>query len=483
MRVAPKVGIISATANLRLDWKTTIGEWIDNALDAGATSVAVEFGERGKGSFVSVTDNGRGTTRMDAFATLGDHQPHVSTSLGRHGIGAKHGAIWAGGVDSTFHVISIHGKKKRTIDVNWYNVAKNDWETDDPRVAEALPGEVGTKLVVRPLQRIIPHGADWDRLGRELGYMYWQAIKDGAQITMRAPTKGATPRPIKGWELPRLDLDHIKATVDVAGRFATVHCGIVADGVVNDRSGLTYVHGFRVIKAATSAGCGDYNISRVCGYVVLDRSWSLTQHKDDISTHGEALYLAIEEAIRPLLERAEKAGMRLETAALAGQVSGRLNAFISSGGLAKAKRGPGERRGRKTPTCKGGKHKRSEVEQDGSAFRSRCGACQVVFENLGADAGIGEFKAPTIILNSGIPFVAEQQKSNNVAALVAIASQVVVVHECTHLDDSRQTTFRFPGIALGDMEAGERINRLSGLMLSSPVALDGRPLLEPIAAE
>jgi len=328
-----------------------------------------------------VKDNGVGAADLIPFVRLGDHQRRESTRLGRYGIGAKDAALWAGGESSRFTVTSVYGGKKRVLVVQWATLARNNWRADGATEFDAEPGDAGTTLVVQPT-RPPPHGSEWDRLVSNLGYLYSPALKRGVQITLERKTRGSEPEPVPQWKLPAFDGEVIDRTLEVAGKKVHVHCGVVPHGVENPRPGLTYFHGFRVILTNCLRGCGSYTATQVCGYVGLDSGWKLAKNKDEIIDDCEALYAAVELACKPVLERAHKLGMQMQSSAFEAKVSDALTAAL--GGMAKAKREPASADGSKKPTGCGGKHKRAAKEQDGDKFRRRLGAnIRVVHQNLG----------------------------------------------------------------------------------------------------
>ena len=376
-KAIPNAHVLYSYASQRLTWKEALCEWIDNALDVEATSVAIEVSQE----HVSIADNGAGCADLRAFVTLGESKRHPGSELGVWGVGSKDAALWIGGVNSSLHVQSVHRGQMRDLRVHWESMAKNEWDPGDqrdPRPAE--PGEAGTRITVRAVQgklpRRIPEGAEWDRLVADIGYCYSPAIKRGAQITLRAKKKGAIAVPAPRWQMPKFDGETVDTIVTVNGKNARVYCGLVADGEQNPRWGLTYSRGFRVILESSQKGCGSYNISRVCGFVEMDKSWrsDMGKNKSEIIRNADDLYAAVEIACRPVLERADRIGMELRSQAFEAQVSETLNNALAAA-TAKAKRkSPTKAEEGATPTKIGGKHKKAAVEQDGATFPGKTSA-------------------------------------------------------------------------------------------------------------
>jgi len=415
--VAPVGHILRSLRSQRIAFWMLLAELVDNSLDAGATTIHLDY----RGNRLTISDNGRGTSRPQALATLGEHRSHSSTILGRYGIGAKDALLALGTEQSTCRVETVNAGNWRGFEWRWIDIAKS-WEAEEPTVRPSTDGELGTKITVWPLDRD-PNSKQRESVIRELGYIYSPAIKKGCQITIRWKGARGTPEPIPRWEWPALDGELVDTTIDVAGKVARVRCGVIHRDVKERRYGLHYVHGPRVILGGTAKGCGAYSPTRVCGVVELDGSWALAKNKDAIVAHADELYAAVEEAIRPVLIRAEQQGMAMHSRAFEDAVSGMLNAALLNAN-AKAKRDRGDKRGTRQPNGRGGRHKRARKEQDGNTFPARgyAGSVRVHHERLGEDAGIGEVKWPNIVMNMDSPFVATVYASQNVEATYALAA-------------------------------------------------------------
>lgn len=476
----PKVELLKALAASRLDVETALGEWIDNALDAGATSIAVVASP--SESYVSIADNGAGCPTLENFAILGDHSAHKTTRLGRYGIGSKDAALWLGGEKSTLAIVSTHGAKRRRLTVNWESMARDGWRIDQPEIFDAAPSDRGTQLEVTPIVRKLPSGADWTALLQRLGFTYSPALKRGAQITMHLAVKrkASAPTPIPRWEMPPLE-EVIDRQIVVGGHTARVYAGIVKEGHPNTMKGLHYVYDYRVVMA--SRGCGGFNISRVCGFVDLDNSWPLSKNKDGLSSKSaDDLFAAVENALSPMLELAQKAGMQLESHAFEERVSERLNALLGAkqrDKTAKAVRKPRENEtGTESPTGAGAKHTQAQQEQEGETFPARGGrrgGYSIVHEPRGDPGHIGELKERVIYLNSDNPCVREARDTGNELATVAFAASVCAAVHC--FEDPKK-----PGQRLLIRSAPQSdFGKAMGMLLSGDVLLNGkRPSLAAV---
>lgn len=364
---------INQVCNERIEHHVAIGEMIDNAFDAGATSVTVEFNS--KKGFVLVTDNGNGCSEPNVIITPGERQQHRTTKLGRYGIGAKNFAFFYGGPDHIVNVDSITPTGTRhTAGVNWkWAKRENKWvvEVGDPVPADASRHGTSIKIASTQLRKL-PVGKDFESMIDKLNFTYSRALRGvtgGGRRSIVIIRDGEAVQ-LSGWEPPQL-VEPIDVTVEVSGRRARVRAGIVADGQINKRSGLTYFYNYRVIIPHTSKGCGDYDKSRFCGFVELLDGWSLTKNKDNISANEDELFDAVFRVVEPALKKAASTAHVIQSRELNDRAQAHLDAMTGHEPDAKAKRGPrtGEH-GSVEPTGTGRRHTRAAVEQPGATFVS-----------------------------------------------------------------------------------------------------------------
>jgi len=422
----PSTHLVLSLCRNNLDWHRACGELIDNAFDAGATSVAISIEKRRGVETFSIADNGVGCDDLRSFVRLGDHRGKASTRLGQYGIGAKEAMLWIGQEPPRINVTSVHGGKEHRLTYDFAAVYKSgSWaiDPDSLQTEDATPGECGTIVRVQsPRLRQLPHGAAWDGFVARLGYLYAPAIKRGRQITFAR--NGEVPQPIARYELPPLEPGFVDAIVDVGGKQARVHVGIVAEGASNPRPGITYTYGFRVIVAAGGYGCGPFDYTRIAGVVDLGAGWLLTKNKDNISQHADELYAAVLAICGDVLRRAEVKGQRVESAAFENAVDRLFNDMVFGQADAKAQRGKGSEHGTKEPTGRGGKHGRAEKTQPGDRFpRVSRGALRVTY-NDDQTGRLGEYSPPgMVILNTRHPAIGLcRAQKNELATALAAAS-------------------------------------------------------------
>jgi hypothetical protein len=354
-------------------------------------------------------------------------------------------------------------------------IRRNDWEIDDPQESSWQPGEqLGTTIVVSPVIRKVPDGVEWRRLIDELAYIYTPAIREGVQIRIKAKTRDAKPEVLSPWSLPEFEAGHVDTHIEVSGKRARVLAGVVKEGVHNERPGLTYMDGFRVIEPASAKGCGAYPANRIAGVVKLLGGWALNKNKDGIQ-NAEGLYEAVECAILEVLRRAEQTSTTIRSAAFTRQVEGMLNAALTAGQPdTKARRYQGSTHGTAKPTGTGSKHRRAQREQDGETYvKQKYGSIRVAWGRLGNTIP-GRLIGQTVELNLDNRLVDTAHRDSNALATVCIVSALL----------ANEASFKNIQLKLPQFEEEDdasRFARTMGALMAAPVVIDGQDPTRPTA--
>lgn len=487
----PSTHIIRSWAEQNLGYKKALAELVDNALDAEATRVSIEFHGSSKHRSMRCTDDGRGAPDVGAMVKLGEHHEHPGTRSGRYGVGGKDAVLWIGGAESSLSIKTVHAGKLARLSIDWRDLLRiGAWKYDDPTVVPATAEDGrGTSIIVERISRQLPSPTDWAHVINELGYIFAPALKRGVQIAIGRDGKQA--QPVQKWIPPKLE-ELLVRELHVGARTAKLTIGMIASGETTSKRGVTYfLEGTRVVQEAGGRGCGDYSIAHVCGYVELDRSWPLTKNKDAL-VGGEQLYAAVLEAARPVLEKARQKTMHASSERLRLGVEAAINKAIGEAN-AKAKRRKKRNLGvtRPKPAKPGSPHARAEVEQPGSTFKggsdcgsppaSGAGGCiQIDFaDSFAGPSPIGEFDEPThrVTMNTNNPWVRQAHDEPNELAMTALVATVLAVQE---VGGRQLKMFRDP---IEEADAPKRcLNRL-GTLLSETFALDGAPIVSAAAAE
>lgn len=484
MRIDPNARLIEAMAEQPLSWRVALTEWIDNSLDAGATAVTVTV-SRAKGkSLVRIDDNGCGRESLEPFFKFGDHAKHKTSKSGRYGIGAKDAALYLGGVQSVFHVESVRAGVRRVQFADWNRIIqRGEWEIDDHTETPVREGHPsGTTIVVAPVCRQVPSGQGWTRLLDELAYIYSPALLRGVQISVRPGYDRDSKREpvalLKGWQPTKeIEPDHIQTEIEVGGKRAKVYAAIVRDGIVNERPGVTYTHGFRVIVPSTHHGCGNAPISRIVAWVHIDDSWARNKNKDGIRDF-EALARAVEHAIAPILRRAEQAGSELRSAAFTSAVQNAVNASLVNDAKAvrNKRRNP---TGAVRPTGTGSRHRNAAQKQPGETMPSRpVGALRIVYAHLGADGGAGRLDGGVVTLNLDNAGIRAARDSENVLAAKFAIDGILAAEYAIRGASQLRLNVRNVG---DDEDHARSFSAVYGDLLAAAAAIDGRPVLAEVS--
>lgn len=469
----PKGSILRAIAAGRVGWTTACGEWIDNAFDRKATRVAISL-ERDS---LTIEDNGEGASVPHRIVQLGDHTA-APQGLGEYGMGGKESLLWAGGEKSSVSIVSTHRGVRRRLEMNWTEYARSEWELPDAIEAESEPGEIGTKIIVRPLQARSPK--DVSALCEEIGYLYSHAIRhDNKQITIKGPGAKERPRVVVPWQPPAFDasLPQVRdAVIRVGNKEAIVHAGVVPEGVKNKHYGLTYWFEYRVILSASAKGCGNFFIQRVCGFVELRDGWksSLSRNKNGLTVDDEALFAEVERTIRPVLEAAERVGSTFALRDLSTRLESRVGAMLTGARDSKAKRERGKSHGTVTPKKTTRTHQRAQEEQPGVRFPgTRNGrGLKIGYEPLGGTS-LGDAKPPNVTLNLDNEYIAAAVKDNDDRSLIIAIASLIADWDCNHSDDRGNRYLR--GVE------PKSFSEQAGKILSSAPLLDGKPALRAVS--
>lgn len=474
MRYPPRASTLRAIAAGNVGWLTAFGEWIDNSFDRHATRVSITL-ERDS---LTIEDDGEGTATLPALVQLGEHTD-AATGLGEYGMGGKESLLWAGGERSDVVILSTHRGVTRRLAMNWLDYARSDWELPDVHERPATPGEIGTKIQVHPLRGRPP--ANPERICEELGYLYSRAIRrDNRQITIKWPGIKERPRVIAAWEPPEFESSPapIHITIQVGNKSADVFAGVVKEGVRNPRYGLTYWYKYRVIMPASARGCGDFHITRVCGFVELRDGWksALTRNKNGLTVGDEALFAEVERTILPILQAADRAGSTFALRELSARLESRVGTILNSLRDSKAKRGKGETQGSVRPAGTNRKHQRAEQEQSGVTFpgTKHGRGLKIGYEPLGGTK-LGEAKPPNITLNLDNQFVKQAVDENRDDTLVLAIGALIADWDCNQPADEKGNRY-FRGFE--PKSFAEQV----GTIVNAAPSLDGKPVLKAVGA-
>lgn len=361
--MTPLTGFLERERNSQLGWGKAVAELVDNAFDANASQVKIEFA----GKRFSISDDGCGAKDIQAMLRLGDHRRNRKESLGRYGVGTKIAAVWAWG---TTTIATNRDGKISVARVNWSEVERSErWEftvtehesTPALCAAHGLPVDHGTVISFdgtdrkfRPLKELV----------ETLSYKFAPAIKQGKQIRVKHPQQRRGDTCVAEYLHPRLE-SIIEREFEVDGKKARVRAGVVPSGQHNPLPGFTFVHRHRVLATNTN-GCGEYTTGRFFGWVeLIGDGWKLSVTKDGISEGEDELYAALESICRDQLQRASEEARDVELAGLESSLSNAMTDALCEQQKKKSKRKPGNKKGTVDPKDTDAEHKTASQSQEG----------------------------------------------------------------------------------------------------------------------
>lgn len=402
MIITPDVSVVDSFRRANLTWPVAVKELVDNAFDAGATVIRVEWVG---GNEFRITDDGVGADdeRLYALAVYGRHHAHRhGNALGRYGVGAKDALGWMWGV---VNITTVHKHIRRKLSIDWQRLLDSGkWEIKDPDVSAVGADRSGTKIRVTGHIRRTPTLETCKRVAEEIGFIYHPAIRRGGMVTLSLDNLVVPVAPFR--DPPVMPDTKIELSLDVNGKPALLRAWIVPEGFENHKSGITYVHRHRVILPASNLGCGDYNPARVFGSVeIVGDEWLLTRYKDALEEEDrDALAAAVFAVAEPLLKRASGMAEHIQLKDIEMDLAQALRGYVRR--LKEKRNPPANHTGKRTPTNTGRKRKRAAKVQAGNGSVEdqlpEAPMLKVQVVQRGADWGYGEYNptTKTVFLNS-----------------------------------------------------------------------------------
>lgn len=318
--------IISLAVNAKIEYQDALCELIDNAFDADAKLVELEF----KSGFFRISDDGHGTKNLAAFARLGEHVAQGPSAIsGCYGVGGKEAVLYIGGFNKSTNTLcvarymSVQDGIRRTLLVDWTKqAAASSWDLPPTEQRKAPGFQNGTTIDISSAHMREWKGG-WENLAERLGRIYDVALRKGRRIVLKTPKQTVQVTPFKA---PAIE-DVIEGIVECNGRKATVRAGIIKKGQKNSGTQpLTYIHGYRAIMF-TDAGCEFNGRHNIYGTVTLDDSWARAKNKNAIVDGEEELYEAVEKLLSPLSPKVESLGIEMSYASAAAIINERFKAL------------------------------------------------------------------------------------------------------------------------------------------------------------
>jgi len=386
MKFPPKVGLLHSYRGERVNYQLLIGEAADNSLDAGAHRIDITIHDDQN---IVFKDDGVGITRnrIESLFSIGDHGSMATTQLGRFGIGIKVQAINAGDI---FAVKSTSKDGSFWVQVDWRQVLKSgQWESDDPIWSPVAVGApTGTTIEISKLRP--PGRYTVSKIVEELAQRFHPALSGGCLITLNG-------QHVPAFSDPKIS-DVVERDIALSGgRSAKIKGGILRE--TSKLWGVQVGFRHRIILIKDNLGCADYGgLTKMFARVQLSGPWRLGRFKDDLpdEREREELETAVEEVLRPILEKCNAASMDAKIAALGEMINEGLSADIAAARPHRPKPrepdpDPGPKRPRKPGVIDPSK---AETNNGGPAKtkRPQQGRLLILLEGKNEENGIGLYK-------------------------------------------------------------------------------------------
>jgi hypothetical protein len=413
MDITPHVNLLKSLRADRVNYIQLIGEGVDNAFDAGATSIFVTIDQ----DHVEFVDNGLGITRdrISALFSLGKHGAQTTTALGRFGVGITSQAVNAGDkfeVDST----SVNGSFYAS--ANWRTVLKSGlWAVDEPRWKPVAIGTATGTTVKISILRKAPT-VTLEKITSDLALVFHPALASGQVIKLNG-------QPIPTLEEPRMT-DIIDRHLTLSdGRGAHVRAGILVEPSSLNMVHVGYQH--RVIMPRSRLGCGLHSgLTKMFARVQISgKAWHLAKFKDDLTDENEREELeeAVAAALLPILEKCSSASMTARIKAITSQVNELIPPELKPSRPIRAKGG--------SSSNGGGGRKRSGMVDEGKSDERETGPARskrkpkdqliINLDGTNYEQGVGSFIP-------GRPHCVNLSPDNpHVARLIALRDQDIAV--------------------------------------------------------
>lgn len=367
MKFTPEVNVLHSIRNQHnLTWPKLLSELIDNALDARAKTVRIDFSQK---NTLEVADDGVGCADLSRMLVIGRRESHASTRTGRYGIGAKDAMIGLGDVVS---IRSVHAGVCQGIRVDWRSSIRQQpdgtWEGPDPERMETTAAS-GTVITINPLRKKRP--TDFDGLRQQLAQTYGPALSagDGFQILL-CWRRGHGFESIQPASPPDMDPQSTKTFEVRPNQSARITVGIITRPEDRRLEGVTVtLAGCRVVAFKTRWGLPNHATPGLYGLVELQgRGWSISKNKDELSEHDrEAVASLIAVNFGDIIEASRRQSEHVYLRGINGLL--RMVSDKVRSERRKARRGsPSNPTGRVEPTGNGGPHTRAARTQPGDRF-------------------------------------------------------------------------------------------------------------------
>jgi len=421
--------LLSMTAQ-NLPWWKILAELIDNSFDAQADRVEIIL----KNKTVTVRDNGKGMQDISQAVRLGGHNPAHGAGLGMYGVGLKDAWLASG---PRIDITTVHHKKRSALSLDISSFSKT-WEGPDAVVTDTEDPS-GTEITLH-----LRAGRNKPDLYafEKLAWTFSPAILQGRQI-VKIDAGGS--KPMIASVMPAFT-ESVSDTFEVEGKPVSICIGLLKLGERMFDGPFAFAYRHRIIES-NALGSKGLSCLNVGGKVTLGQGWKFHKNKDGIEDCKDQLEDAIFSRIEPLLQKADKLAMDVESSVIRSQLESLINDAMGET-IRENRNGVRESQGTVKPANTGRKRRKAvlvDLTKPGSVDigrqSSRSGFkidwCNMEEETIGRY----DSRTSTVNLNISHPFVLLVKTKHNMPALFSTAIAVLTEYLCTH--DDRQKLMNF----------------------------------------
>jgi len=395
--ITPTTEMIYYMRQQNLTWFEVIKEFVDNAVDQAASRVTIEF-TAGQSATCIVEDNGKGCANLSLLVHMAARADTPSTRIGRYGIGAKDGAVWAA---KEIHIHSVCEEVRSTLSHDWERLRLGQrWQIVRP-MTEPAPGEPsGFRLELRKLLHRPP---DRIRLLDELARTYMPWLSMGGYLGLKmGKEKDFTP--VEPSQRPSL-LHAQTETLIYEGKSVEITLGLIPPASQVPWSGVLCLYGPRVITQKRRLGIPPDAIGAICGWAEFSRDWGVEKNKRDFTDDLTPLEAMIADRFADLFAQASHQQMTQPQEALREKLNQRLKRMrLPIGPLVRNTR-PGPRdikEGTIVPTDTGPPHRDGKNERPGPT-RPQRRSMSMNFVHMGPEGPRCEKVSEVVTINLDHP--------------------------------------------------------------------------------
>lgn len=277
-------------------------ELIDNALDAGATWIRITY-DRQRGT-LTIEDNGKGTTDVEAIVTPFKHSSHATTLSGRYGVGGTASQIFLTEGKGSSKVTSITDKFVSKIEADYGEMASSDHFMAHCEKMANQGKPSGTRIILSRCRELTPHEIGSAR--RELSFTFAPALRKRAKIEFQ------DGKNLKDWEASKSPALNFRKLFEfeIDGVPVRGFVGLTKPKETNPVRGWAVAHNHRFIGRYTAPlGNRTADLGRIYSEVILGKGWkNINDLKNDFVHDPEELWQKLEEVSAQVLDRADQEG-------------------------------------------------------------------------------------------------------------------------------------------------------------------------------